>query len=90
MIYKLFVLKDKKAGCFDSQILLFVNSDVAKRWLYQLLHDYMDSDAGRNSAIAAYPEDFELYCIGDFDSSSGEIHYSNPEFIISCLDVKEI
>lgn len=90
MIYKLFVLKDKKSGYFDSQVHSFVNSNVAKRWLYQLLHDCMDSDVGRNSAIAAYPEDFELYCIGEFDSSSGEINFFNPEFIVSCLDVKEI
>lgn len=90
MIYKLFAIKDRKSNCFDSQVHSFVNADVATRWIYQLVHDCMDSESGRNSAIVAYSEDFELYYLGEFNSQTGEIVYTVPEFVISCDAVKEM
>ncbi len=80
MMFNAYCIKDKKAGFFLTQIMIFDNDDVAKRGLYE---SYMNAcDNNPHSPLASYPEDFELWRIGVFDTVSGEVN-GEIEYICS-------
>ncbi len=80
MIYNVYCIKDKKAGFFLNHIMIFDNDEVAKRGLYETYKNACDNSP--HSPLSAYPEDFELFRIGYFDTVSGEID-SDVNFICS-------
>lgn len=72
MMFNVYCIKDKKAGFFLNHIMIFDNDEVAKRGFYE---SYMNAcDNSPHSPLAAYPEDFELYRIGVFDTVTGIIN----------------
>lgn len=71
MTRRIYCIKDRKAGVISSAPMLFENDNVAIRWFHQVYADAVDRD--RNSALASYPEDFELVSLGEFDLASGVI-----------------
>lgn len=71
---KLYVIKDMK-GDFRTQIISAPNDEQVIR----LIPYFKQSD----ELIQRYPEDFALYCVGDFDFSSGDIIPMIPNYI--CL-----
>lgn len=73
MIYKLYSIFDLKSQTF-SQPVSYVNDEVAKRVIRDML-------AQNNSLYARHPEDFVLYCIGEFDDSSAQIAVSADKVI---------
>ena len=80
MISNVYALRDKKAGYFIGQIMFYDNDDVAKRALYEMYKTACDKSP--YSPLASYPEDFELYRIGYFDNTSGDID-TDVNFICS-------
>ncbi len=80
MMLNVYALKDKKAGCFIPQIMFYDNDEVAKRGLYEMYKTSCDKSP--HSPLASYPEDFELYRIGYFETVSGEID-TDVNFICS-------
>lgn len=64
MIKKIFSVKDDKSG-FDS-LFMCENELVAKR-------DFFVAVSDSNSMFAKFPHDFHLYCVGSFDTVTGEI-----------------
>lgn len=68
MVYYMFTVKDIVAGTF-SDIKLFANEQLAKRWYNQLLAE---------SKIA---KDLQLYCIGTFNIETGLLLTTEPNFI---------
>lgn len=58
-------IKDVKALTFLAP-QTFANTDVAKRAVSQAI-------SSPGSVLHDYPEDFELYVIGSFDDTTGEI-----------------
>lgn len=91
MIRRIYCIKDRKAGAITSALMLFENDDVAIRWFHQIYADAVDRD--RNSALASYPEDFELVALGDLDLVSGVIDSDGACIFVcaanrfSCLEV---
>lgn len=76
----IYALRDVKA---DTYIALHtVQSDVlAQRSLTEAL-------ANPNSDLARYPEDYQLYQLGEWDSNSGEIKgLRTPRFICSAIEL---
>ena len=80
IMFNIYALKDKKACCFLPQIMFYENDEVAKRGLYEMYKTACDKSP--HSPLASYPADFELYRIGYFDNSSGEID-TDVNFICS-------
>ena len=81
MVQYLYSLHDNKSGEWQAPI-----------------PDYNDSTARRNLAAGLRntgdlrtfaPSDFELYCVGTFDSSTGSVTSQFPVYVCSCVDLIE-
>lgn len=46
----------------------------------------VESFTGRENKLTQYPEDFALFNLGEFDSSTGSLTQSYPVKIITCLE----
>lgn len=87
MSYNLYVIFDKKS-CYQPQIYSFGNDETAQRFCYQLYHDALDRDS--NSPLASFPEDFDLYCIGTFDSDGDLTSLPNPRYVCPFIAFREV
>lgn len=57
---------DRKAMAYGS-LMFFANDDMAKRGCADLMR------AGGDVPMVHYPDDFDLYCVGEFDTASGDL-----------------
>ena len=73
---KLYALKDVKSGFMS--IMLFKNDELAKRAYQNMLKDTQPN------LVTMNPEDFELWCLGDYDQDSGIIQ-SEVRFVANAL-----
>ena len=67
MNYKLYSVRDNKAE-LSGQVMMFVNDNVATRTLSPAVND-------KTHNYGQYPEDYDLFCIGDYSDETGEITY---------------
>lgn len=80
---KLYCIRDQKIGSFADPFPS-PTPEVALRSLKTAV------ETG-NSDVAKYPEDFDLYEIGAFDSETGTIlAYPQPKHLSSCLAFKKL
>lgn len=78
---KLYTVRDVKTGIYEVP-LAQISHGEAERTFQSLLKD-------SNSKISKYPEDFELYYLGDYDNLTGTvIPNSSPQFIMNGAAVK--
>lgn len=87
MNFHLYVIKDVKSS-YQPQVYVFANDDIAKRWFYQMYRDAVDREP--NSPLASFPEDFNLYCIGSFDTELGEVRSYQSTYVCCLKDFKEV
>lgn len=73
MNIKLYTIRDSKMGFMAPYSN--VNDEVAKR-------NFLVEKTQKNSMIAIYPEDFELWSIGEMDEKTGQINQNNMHMII--------
>lgn len=72
---RLYSLYDRKAREYGQQIIGGRNDELVMRSLLEL--------RGSDAMPGKYPEDFELYCLGEFDQRAGQITpIIPPEFVI--------
>lgn len=64
---KFYTIFNKKSLTFSDSIFPAINDEVAIRICFNLVNSKSDN------LIALIPEDFKLFCVGDFDMFSGEI-----------------
>lgn len=69
-IYSLF---DKKAICF-SPLFTAENDDVAKRIVFTSIRT--------DNLLATNPGDFSLYCLGQYDSNTGNVSGVSPVALV--------
>lgn len=81
MIKKIFAIFDKKSGLF-SGLTLFVNYAEAVR-------SFQDAVGNSGSLFCSHPEDFDLYCLGEFNEGSGMIYCDDgsKDLVVSAVDV---
>lgn len=73
-MYKIFSLFDKKAGAYMHPFN-FHNKAQALRAVEDNMRD-------EKSAIARHPADYSLYCVGEWNETSGILTaYKTPDFI---------
>lgn len=87
MSYKLYLIKDIHS-CFQPQVYCFQNDDMAKRWFYQLYRDAVDHEP--NGVFAAFPDDFQLWSVGDLECDDGFLHGHNAKFVCKLSEFKEV
>lgn len=78
---RLYSVKDVKAASYFRPFPS-VNDQVAIRDLKTLVNT-------NESEVAKYPEDYELWFLGELDEKNGSIS-STPEFLVNCADLKEV
>lgn len=81
MLLKVFSIRDQKAGVFNTP---FFQKSVgeAERNFRELIKD-------DKSLVSKYPEDFDLYEIGDYDDEKGlVISLDTPHHIAKAVNLK--
>lgn len=74
----LYCIKDVKVSAFTSPFTM--QGDVqAKRYFHEMSND-------ENTTLSKYPADFELFRLGSFDDSSGEL-FTGLEFLCNVVTV---
>lgn len=64
MIQKIYSVFDRKAVLYGT-LMFFANDEMAKRGAADLMR------VGGDTPMNHYPEDFDIYCVGEFDTESG-------------------
>lgn len=81
MIYNLYCVKDEKVE-FQSDLVSHINDELA-------VHSF-GSSLVHSSPVFGRFEDYSLYCVGTFDSSSGIVTNCEPRFITHGLNAREL
>lgn len=76
MVTKLYSIYDSKTQVFFSP-MTFHSDDHAKRQV---------KSQAKSGIVAEFPEDFSLYCLGDFNDSNGLIERNVPARLVCRLD----
>lgn len=79
---KIFALYDKKSAEYFA-LSVYPNFAMFKRSVYPEVNS-----TNPHSNLANFPEDFDIYCLGEFDPKTGSISPS-AEFVANCLDLKK-
>lgn len=83
MIIKVYAVKDVAAGEFMSPF--YVQNDLMlKRVVKQAVN------AEKQNVFNEFPEDKQVYCLGEFDSSTGKITSCEPDLKLNCIDLKDV
>ena len=71
MILELYSMRDKLSGW--SPAIPFTNEEIAKR--------YFKEQMNYSTTVKTSPSDFEMYCVGEFDTETGQLKgYNKSEF----------
>lgn len=82
MIYQVFSVKDLKAAAFAPPFFLH-RKEVA-------LRTFRDALADPTHPMSAHPEDYVLYCLGEFDDETGQLHaVDQPVFVGAGQDERD-
>jgi hypothetical protein len=85
MVLRLYSVFDEKASSFGSPFYLETDGMALRLFSDQV------TDSSHPSLLNQHPEDFKLYCIGQFDNDSGEvIKESQPRFLANGSDFVEV
>jgi len=80
----LYAIKDNKVGIFHHP-RVYVNNMEASRMLHTAVND-------PQIQLSLYPEDFDLYEIGEMDEKTGKLSQSEecPKHIVSAVSLKKL
>lgn len=89
MNLKMYTIRDSKAEMYHPPQYLATHAD-AERWLKNIVTESPDKLPGIYRNIAKYPEDFDLYYLGEFDDGTGKVSsLDTPQHIIKATNVKQ-
>lgn len=74
-----YAIRDIKSQTFNRPFV-GLTLDQVKRSLYYSM--------SQESEFSRFPEDFELYLVGDFDDHTGVITGQTPTMICNCMEIK--
>lgn len=79
MILKVYALIDLKAGNYGTPFFCASNG-LAIRMFSDLVRD-------PKTTLSRHPDDFQLFCLGEFDDNSGElISLNKPEYLSKAIE----
>lgn len=80
-VMKAYSIKDSKAGIYHPP-QYHETHGVAEREFHRLTND-------EKSSVNKYPEDFDLYCVGEYNTQTGVFKsVDTPQHIIKAADIK--
>lgn len=83
----LYIFRDRVSGVYTAPIAIDANDAVLRRSLKKAL----ENPTPNPQPWQVFPQDHEIYCCGQFDSSSGRlIAFDNPEFLFNISDLIEV
>lgn len=81
MIQKVFSIRDTKGDVFNQPFHVHTHAE-AERMFHRIRND-------DKSTVNAYPEDFDLYFLGEFDTTKGQYKpLDAPQHMIGAIHVK--
>lgn len=81
MQLKIFSIRDAKGETYNTPFFQKTHGE-AERTFRELAND-------EKSMICKYPDDFDLYCVGEFDTETGNIiSLPTPQHLIKGVNVK--
>ena len=78
---KIFCIKDEKSGQHYDPFTMGNTIDAQRT--------FMQAMKAEKSMIAQYPEDFNLYLVGEYDEMTGLITAQKPVLILTGKEAKE-
>lgn len=78
---EIYGIKDVKLGAFDTRVMTYENVDILVRDLTEAVAQA--KQAGKLNMMMRYPQDFELYCLGEFDEKNGHVRSDGVKYICS-------
>lgn len=78
MIYQVFSVKDAKAAAYAPPFFLH-RMEVAMRTFRDALKD-------PSHPMSQHPEDYALYCLGEFDDESGLLHSADHPVLVTTAE----
>lgn len=78
MIYQVFSVKDAKAGAYALPFFL-PRMEVAIR-------SFRDAVLDPKHDMSRHPEDYDLYCIGEYDDVEGRLSHVEPILVAKAVD----
>lgn len=82
MLTKLYSIRDQKAEIFNVPFMKKTHGE-AERDFKSLCND-------PQSTVSKYPEDFDLYYIGDYDDNTGKIMpLDTPQHVVKAIQMVE-
>ena len=78
---KIFCIKDEKSGAYYDPFTMGNTIDAQRT--------FMQAMKAEKSMIAQYPEDFNLYLVGEYDEMKGMITPQKPVLILTGKEAKE-
>jgi hypothetical protein len=86
MQIRIFSIRDAKSGVYHNPFF-FSNPNLAARECHAMVNH-----GGPESIIAKYPQDFDLYDCGEFDTETGRIvpQLEGPVFLFNLNNMKEV
>lgn len=83
MVIRIYSIYDKKAGCFNKPFTHH-NDAIATRE-FQIA-----SSDPKIAQLSIFPDDFDLYYLGDFDDQTGTLlQKEKPQFIVAATTFKD-
>ena len=80
MKLKIYSIRDAKAEVFNRPFFLHTHGEAERA--------FAQNAAEPKSMINQYPEDYDLYCIGEFDDQTGKIEpLTAPHHMISAFQL---
>lgn len=82
MNHYVIAVKDRAVDAF--------NRPFTTRTKGEAIRSFTDEAHRADSEIAKHPQDYDLYCLGEYDDQSGSITgYERPELIVRAQDLKD-
>lgn len=78
MIYQVFAVKDDKAAAFALPFFM-PRMEVA-------LRGFRDACQNTEHDMYRHPEDYSLYCLGEFDDNLGQLLPADPVLVARAID----
>jgi len=79
---KVYSLLDRKVREFG-QLVLARNDEEIRRIV-------LDSVPGSNTVMSKHPEDFDVFCVGEFDENSGRLTVADAKLVVNVGQLLEV
>lgn len=85
MILQVFAVFDSKAGFFGNPFF-----DQKEGSAIRNFADAVNDTSNPNNMWNKHPEDFSLFCLGEFDNNSGELIPSLPKSLVTASALSKL